>query len=175
MIGFEIGLKEFEKRYKEEKEGRAKIRLQILLLRKKKYTQQDIAATTSVTQGTVSNICTRFQNEGWNSVYDKPRSGKPPLLTQKQKEHLYQAMKQEIKKGKTRRGWQTKDVRIFIKEKFNQAYTPQHTRRIMHQLGMSPKVPRPQHQNQNQTDLGRFKKNSRGRSSLWQMNTESSA
>lgn len=175
MVSFNIPLKEFERRYKYEKETRAKIRLQILLLRKKKYTQQEIAASTYVTQGTVSNVCKRFLKEGWDSVYDKPRSGKPAALTKKQKEQLLFAMQEEIVNGKVHRGWQTKDVRIFIKEQFKQEYTPQHTRRIMHKLGMSWKVPRPQHQRQNPEDLARFKKNSRGRSCLWQMNMRSSA
>lgn len=173
-MNFNVALKEFEQRYKEEKEGRAKIRLQILLLRKKKYAQQEIAAATNVTQGTVSNICTRFLKEGWNSVYDKPRSGKPAHLNKKQKEKLQKAMQGEVTNGNIRRGWQTKDVRIFIKEKFGENYTPQHTRRIMHQLGMSVKVPRPQHQSQNSEEVKRFKKNSRGRSCLWQMNMSSS-
>lgn len=174
-MGFECPLKEFEKRYKNEKDSRAKIRLQILLLRKKKYGQQDIAAATNVTQGTVSNICTKFQKEGWASIHDKPRSGKPAKLTKKQKQKLLVAMNQEIVSENVKRGWQTKDVRIFIKEKFGETYTPQHTRRIMHKLGMSWKVPRPQHQKQNPEDVTRFKKNSRGRSCLWQMNTKSSA
>ena len=117
-MDWNISIKEFENKYKNEKDARAKIRLQILLLRKKKYTQQDIAASTNVTQGTVSNICNRFLKEGWSSVYDKPRSGKPPALTKKQKEKLLIAMKQEIVNDNIRRGWQTKDVKIFIKESF---------------------------------------------------------
>ena len=175
MVSFNIPVKEFENKYKQEKEIRAKIRLQILLLRKKKYTQQEIAVSTSVTQGTVSNMCKRFLKEGWNSVYDKPRSGKPAALNKKQKEQLRLAMREELVNGKIHRGWQTKDARIFIKEQFKQEYTPRHIRRIMHQLGMSWKVPRPQHQRQQPGSLAYFKKNSRGRSYLWQMNTNSSA
>lgn len=169
-MGFEIPLKEFEKRYKDEKDARAKIRLQILLLRKKKYTQQNIAASTQVTQGTVSNVCKGFLKEGWQSVYDKPRSGKPAALTTKHKEQLQKAMSEEFVHGNIRRGWQTKDVRAFIKEHFNQSFTPRHTRRIMHQLGMSWKVPRPKHQRQNPQAVAHFKKNSKGRSCLWQIN-----
>ncbi len=174
-MSFNIQLKEFANRYKKEQNARAKIRLQILLLRKKKYTQQEIAASTSVTQGTVSNVCNRFFKEGWSSIYDKPRSGKPSALSKRQKEQLYRAMQEELVNGNISRGWQTKDVRIFMKQHFHQEYTPQHTRRIMHQFGMSWKVPRPQHQKQNPENIAAFKKNSRGRFCLWQMNTKSSA
>jgi transposase len=174
-MSFDYSLKEFEKRYKNEKNARAKIRLQILLLRKKKYTQQDIAASTNITQGTVSNVCNRFIKEKWSSIYDKPRSGKPAALNKKHQEKLKKAMSEEFISGNVHRGWQTKDVRTFIKEQFNHSFTPRHTRRIMHQLGMSWKIPRPKHKRQNPQAVTDFKKNSRGRSSLWQMNMNSSA
>ena len=172
---FKLSVKTFENRYKQEKNLRAKIRLHILLLRRQKYTQQEIAGMVRVTQGTISNICRRFLKEGWQSVYDKPRSGKPAKLTAAEKEKLNSAMQHEFSDGKIQRGWQTKDVRSFMKEHFDQNFTMQHTRRIMHGMGMSWKVPRPQHKNRDEKSVVAFKKTSPGRFCLWQINTKSSA
>lgn len=174
-MNFDKPMIEFEKRYKIEQNARAKIRLHVLLLRRQKYSQQEIAAISSITQGSVSNICRRYLKEGWGSVYDKPRNGRPTQLTKAQKEMLREKMKNEIVDGKTHRGWQTKDVRSFLKEQFNKTFTVQHTRRIMHNIGMSWKVPRPQHKNHNEKDVRTFKKTSPGRYCLWQMSTKSSA
>ena len=174
-MNFNQPIQQFEMHYKKEKDARAKTRLHVLLLRRQKYLQQEIAAITRITQGSVSNICRRYLKEGWGSVYDKPRDGRPALLTKAQKEILKEKMKNEIVEGKIHRGWQTKDVRSFLKEQFNRTFTVQHTRRIMHKIGMTWKVPRPQHKNQNEKDVNTFKKTSPGRYCLWQMSTKSSA
>lgn len=172
-MNFEYPIYEFEQRYKHEHNARAKIRLQILLLRKKKYMQQDIAAYTNVTQGTVSNVCKRFLREGWNSVYDKPRSGAPARIVPAQKKRLHKAM-QDVVPGTTR-GWQTKDVCSYLKKHFHIDYTPRHARRIMHTIGMSWKVPRPQHKKHDPAAVQEFKKKSSWSSFRWQMSTKSSA
>jgi len=174
-MDFRIPLSTFETRYKKEKNSRAKTRLHILLLRRQKYTQPEIAGIVKVTQGTVSNVCRRFLKEGWNSVYDKPRSGKPAKLTLAQKQALRTAMQQEIVDDDTRRGWQTKDVRNFLYTTFHVHFTDQHLRRIIHEVGMSWKVPRPEHKNRDDKIIRAFKKTSRGRPSLWRPITQSSA
>jgi transposase len=174
-MDFRLPMREFEARYKKEKNARAKTRLHILLLRRQKYTQQEIAVTVHVTQGTISNVCRRYFKEGWSSVYDKPRSGKPSRLTVQQKSVLRERLAHEYVDGKVRRGWQTKDVRNVIKQDFGKTLSPWQTRRVMHSFKMSWKVPRPQHKNRDQALVDNFKKSSRGRSCQWQMSTKSSA
>ena len=174
-MGFNQPIGEFEMRYKKEKNARVKTRLHVLLLRRQKYSQQEIAAICRITQGSVSNICRRYLKEGWDSVYDKPREGRPARLTKVQKEMLREKMRDEIVDAKIRRGWQTKDVRSFLKENFNRTFTVQHTRRIMHNLGMSWKVPRPEHKNRDEKAVRTFKKTSAGRYCLWRISTKSFA
>ena len=175
IMDFNRPVSVFEKRYKSERDVRAKVRLHVLLLRRQKYTQPEIAGIVKITQGTVSNVCRRFLKEGWSSVYDKPREGRPAQLTKTQKQLLKKSMQEEIIDGKICRGWQTKDVCSFLKKEFNMTYTVQHTRRIMHDLGMSWKVPRPEHKNRDEKAVRAFKKTSRGRPSLWRPITQSSA
>jgi len=55
-------------------------RANILLLADKKYKGKDIARIVSITEVTISKLCRRFQNEGLDALYDKPRSGQPPKL-----------------------------------------------------------------------------------------------
>jgi transposase len=168
-------VREFERRYKAEKNVRAKTRLQILLLRRQKYTQQEIATIARVTQGTVSNVCRRFRKEGWQSVHDKPREGRPSRLTREQKAWLKRRMQEEVVDGDIRRGWQTKDVAALLKAEFGISFTRQHLRRQLHGIGMSWKVPRPPHKNRDEKAVRAFKKSSPGRYCLWQMSTNSSA
>lgn len=174
-MNFKLPIREFDSHYKKEKNARAKTRLHILLLRRQKYSQQEIASMVRVTQGTVSNVCRRFEKEGWSSVHDKQRDGRPSRLTREQQLALKERMSVEFVDEATRRGWQTKDVRMLLKEEFKTHYTPQHTRRLLHKIGMSWKVPRPVHKNRDPVAVETFKKTSRGRSCLWRMSTRLSA
>jgi len=172
---FNQPIREFEMHYKKEKDSRAKTRLHVLLLRRQKYTQPEIAAMVHVTQGTVSNICRRFLKEDWASVYDKPRDGRPSRLTPQQKNSLKELLSHEFVDGEIRRGWQTKDVTNLVKEKFSVKYSQRKVRDLLYELKMSWKVPRPEHKNRDEKVVRTFKKTSRGRPSLWQMTTQSSA
>ena len=174
-MDFNQPIQQFEMRYKKEKDARAKTRLQVLLLRRQKYTQPEIAAMVHVTQGTVSNICRRFLKEGWISVYDKPRDGRPSRLTPQQKTSLKELLSHEFIDGEIRRGWQTKDVTKLVKEKFSVKYSPRKVRDLLYEMEMSWKVPRPEHKNRDEKAVRTFKKTSRGRLSLWRMITRSSA
>ena len=171
-MSFRLPIDEFEERFKSEKNVRAKTRLHILFLRRRNQTQQNISDLVGVTQATVSNVCNRFLERGFDSVYNRPRSGRPSRLSTKQKAQLKKSMSNEIVDGETHRGWQTKDVRLFLKKRFNQTFTVQHTRRIMHGMRMSWKVPRPMHVNRDPKAVARFKKSSNEKFYLWQMNTK---
>lgn len=174
-MDFRLPVREFEYRYKKEKNARAKTRLHMLLLRRQKYTQQEIARMVHVTQGTISNVCQRYFKEGWSSVYDKPRSGKPSRLTAQQKAVLRERLAHEYVDGKVRRGWQTKDVKKLIKEEFNTTLSMWQIRRLMYSFKMSWKVPRPEHKNRDPAAIDNFKKSSRGRFCHWQASSKSSA
>lgn len=174
-MNFNQPIRQFEIRYKKEKDARAKTRLQVLILRRQNYTQSEIAMMVRVTQGTVSNICRRFIKEGWNSIYDKPRDGRPSRLTPQQKSSLRELLSHEFVEGEIRRGWQTKDVINLVKEKFGVKYSQRKVRDLLYELKMSWKVPRPEHKNRDEKAVRTFKKTSPGRLCLWQMNTQSSA
>ena len=174
-MDFNQPIRQFEMRYKKEKDARAKTRLHVLILRRQKYTQPEIAAMVHVTQVTVSNICRRFLKEGWMSVYDKPREGRPSRLTQQQKNSLKALLSNEFVDGETRRGWQTKDVISLVKEKFDVKYSQRKVRDLLHELKMSWKVPRPEHKNRDEKAVRTFKKTSPGRLCLWRMTIKSSA
>ncbi len=174
-MDFNQSIQQFEMRFKREKAVRAKTRLHVLLLRRQKYTQPEIATVVHVTQGTVSNICRRFLKDGWISVYDKPRDGRPSWLTLQQKKSLKELLSHEFVEGKIRRGWQTKDVTNLIKEQFSVKYSQRKVRDILYEMKMSWKVPQPEHKKRDEKAVRTFKKTSPGRLCLWHMNTKSFA
>ena len=55
------------------------------------------------------------------------------------------------------RGWQSKDVRVFLREEFEIVYTRQYVNRLLHTLGISLQVPRPRHKRRNQQAVDEFK------------------
>jgi len=63
-------------------------RANILLLADKDYLGKDIADIVSVSQVTISKLCRRFQEEGLDVLYDKPRSGQPRKLDGKAEARL---------------------------------------------------------------------------------------
>ncbi len=52
----------------------------ILLIADKDYFGKNIADIVSVSQVTISKLCRRFQEEGLDVLYDKPRSDQPRKL-----------------------------------------------------------------------------------------------
>ena len=169
-MNFRLSVREFEKRYKSEKDSRAKTRLHILFLRRRNQTQKNISELLSVSQGTVSNVCARFLERGFDSVYDRPRSGKPSRLSARQKSALRARLSKEYFDGNIHRGWQTKDVAQFIQKKFGVTYTMRAIRNLLHEFELSWKVPRPMHLNRDPKAVFRFKKSSNKKFYLWQMN-----
>lgn len=172
---FRTPVSEIEYCYKTEKNARAKQRLHVLLLRAKKYRQEDIAELVCVTQGTVSNVCARFKKFGLDSVYDKPRSGRPSKLTKVEKEKLVKRMSKPYAKGSVRRGWHIKDVMNIIRKEFKKDLSMRQVERTLHVMNMSWKVPRPEHKMRDEKAVHDFKKTSRGRYCLWELNMKSSA
>lgn len=63
-------------------------RANILLLGDKNYLGKDIANIVSVSQVTISKLCRRFQAEGLDVLYDKPRPGQPRKLDGKTEARL---------------------------------------------------------------------------------------
>jgi len=78
----------------------------------------------------------RYKDEGLEGLRDKPRSGKPPTVSNEIKERI----KQELSSSNT--GWETKEVIDYIQNKTGVKYHEVHIRRLLHRWGFSLKAPK---------------------------------
>lgn len=79
----------------------------------------------------------RYESEGVKGMSTKPRSGHPRSISEKR----YQSIKREV--ATKNQGWETKQIREFIKKKSGVLYSERHVIRLAHHWGLSLRVPRP--------------------------------
>jgi len=74
--------------------GRVAMRAQMILLSARHYTAPEIAEIQGVSRVTVYTWLDRFDAEGPAGLYDRPRSGRPPVLDDEAQQCLATALRQ---------------------------------------------------------------------------------
>lgn len=77
----------------------------------------------------------RFDELGLEGLKDQPRSGRPPLISEKK------ILKIKQKLSENQSGWEAKQVMDIIYKKTGVRYHEVHIYRLLHKWGFSPKVP----------------------------------
>src|SRR5437016_8562772 len=77
----------------------------------------------------------RFQREGLEGLRDKPRSGRPPDVS----EEKLLKIRNELSENPS--GWKVKQIMNIIYDKTGVRYHEVHMYRLLHKWGFSPKVP----------------------------------
>ena len=133
---------EIKKRYDEEKKGRIKQRLLIILKAFKIKSSYEIGDQVGVSHTKVQRWIKRFNKNGFDGLHDKPKSGKPSKLNEKQVLEL----KKEIDKPKEfRAGYKSLEILKLIYKLFKIKYTLVNVRRILHKRGYNRITPRSTH------------------------------
>lgn len=106
-----------------------------------------LADQHDVTWKTINNWLDRFAEQPIEQApYDEHRSGRPPKLTDEQKEQLFEALDDSPEAvGYDRQAWFPPLVYHYIKETFGIEYSLRHIRRLMHEAGLSWRTARPHH------------------------------
>ena len=154
----------FENKFVIENNPNVKQRLQLLLYLKEERDMRNVAELLRISLGLVHYWKERFEKEGLAGLQDKKGRGRKSELNKKQLKEISYAVDNGIQmKDGYERGYKTKDVREFIKNKFGINYTTRNCLKILRKLGYNLKVPRPRNKSRNQNDVdefkGRFKKN----------------
>jgi putative transposase len=105
-----------------------------------------------------SDWLARYDKEGVNGLKNRPKSGRPPKLSQEI------ALKIKRKLIESKQGWSTKQVQdIIIKESRGEVkYHYVYIYRLLHKWGFKQKVPRKIHVNTaSKEEKGQFKKEHR--------------
>lgn len=139
-------------------------RLRTIVLAKQGFTAPEIGICTGFSPRSVQEWVARYNGEGVAGLATKPGRGRKPPLTPEEAEQL----KQRIDAGPlpddgvcTLRG---KDVQRILRLEFGQLRSLNAVYGLLHRLGYSSLVPRPQHPQADPTAQEEFKKSS---ASVW--------
>jgi len=122
-------------------------------------------------QTSVSRFLRKYKHKG--IIKNLPRSGRPTKLTKKTLNQLRDKILTKIKSANNKYcSVSTKQVKKLIRKEIGEDYTMRHIGRIMHRLGFSLIIPRPQHLRHDQEKVDKFrdefKKNLK--QNMWVMN-----
>ena len=87
----------------------------------------------------------RFGKEGVEGLNDRPRSGRPRLLSTRKEEMIQHIIERPRVSKEGASSWTTTHVRALIRRKAGVTYTTRHVIRLMHRWGFEKIKPRPQH------------------------------
>ena len=155
-----ISVKQLEDKYENEKNVKAKIRLQCALLRKKGKSQPYISEVTGLPITTISDILRRFEKRGINGCYAIKQNGQPTKLSLMQRVKLKRIiLNSPLKSGLPFVIWTTKLVLYITNKLFKVEYTLRQITNILKSMGLTLQKARPEHIKTNKKLQAEFKKN----------------
>ena len=155
-----ISLARLEERYNKEINGKAKIRLQCAVLRKKGKAIPFISSVVGKRESTISDILRRFEQRGITGCYATKQKGQPFKLSPMERLKLRRALsKSPQEQSLPFVIWTTKLIKYFIKHTFSKEIVERQVQRIVKTLNMSIQKPRPEHIKANKKLQAQFKKN----------------
>ncbi len=118
--------------------------------------QQEIADLVGCHQTSVSRLIKKFTRKG--IVENLPRSGRPTKLKGKTFVQIKKKILNKINSENTEFGYvSTKEIKELIAKEIGVSYTIRHVERLMHKMGFSLIIPRPQHIRHNQKKVDNFR------------------
>ncbi len=133
------------------------IKLQALLLVKNDLSSAKVADDFSVHRSTVHRWIKRAETDGLFSLKCKPGRGIKSFLTAEQLSELNKALSDPIPTDDGySRGWHTKDVIQFVREKFKVSYSESRMRPIIKALGFSEITCKPKSKRWNEALTNEF-------------------
>lgn len=125
--------------YKKERDGRIKERILMLIHSYGGKSSRDVGKIIQCDQKLVLYWKKRYVLEGLEGLKTKLRSGKPTLLSRRQKEKI----KNKIAEDNPADPWTTKKVCDLIRKETGVKYTQRHVQRILRKWDFNLLVPRP--------------------------------
>lgn len=123
--------------------GRVSQRAQMVLLSAQRRTVPEIARIFGVGNNTVRKWMRRFDEHGPEGLYDEPRSGRPPKMTEKVSEHLVKMIQQDPKQsGYLATFWTIPMMVLALANKLRVKLSPSTVRQALHVAGLAWGRPR---------------------------------
>lgn len=140
------GITKLNELIKKEQNSKVKERLQTVLWRLKNEKYTEICKRLNRDKNTVSNWIKRWNKEGYEGLFDKPKSGRPTTLTIKEQEKVLNSLENREIKAKIT----CKLLSFQVKEEFGKDLTDEALRLFLHKHNLSWKKPKKKDYRQNE-------------------------
>ena|SRR5215208_1387379 len=87
--------KELKRLMKEDPSSRSRMRAHSILLSSKEYSIDEIADIYEVDRDTVSTWIENWEESGYEGLLDLPKSGRPPILNEKEQEKVKELVQKD--------------------------------------------------------------------------------
>jgi len=149
----------------------ARKKLQAFLLVKEGFKTSEISMKFSIHTNTLYSWIKQIKKEGLENLQIKPGRGLKSKLSETQFDELKKTILEPIKTedGYTR-AWQSKDVVLYIEEKYNVKYSFSRIRELLRFLGFRKIVCRPKNKRRNENLTQNFLTNVKKNEIYWVKN-----
>jgi transposase len=137
-------------------------RIRMVMHARQGETGASIAQRLGYTDRAVRKWVQRYNEGGLAGLKDLPRSGRPRHLDAAKDEEVRQRLDAGAQPGDGVCALRGEDVRRILEDEFGARYTLSGTYAVLHRLGYSSLVPRPQHPDADPAAQEEFEKNSEG-------------
>jgi transposase len=137
------------------KSAKLKERELIIKLSNDGKTCREIASLLGISKSKASYWIVRHNKT--NDLKDKPRSGRPTLLTKGRLADISEKIKTGLREQKFKAGISSKEVLEVLEKATGKRYTSRHARRLLHQMGFSLITPRVSHIRKDKESQNKFR------------------
>lgn len=123
----------------------ARDRIHAVILAMKGHPAREIANRLAYAPSWVNKWVSRYSEEGWAGLWDRPRSGQPKKLTLEQEGEFEKIVQRGPLPEERLSRYRAKDLKGILKEKFKVSYSLSGVKLLVHRLGFSSIKPRPKH------------------------------
>lgn len=152
-------LSELERALKKERLPKSKLRLQSVVLAVKGHSAAEIGRLMGVEKRTVASWILRYNRKGLSSLQDSPRPGRPMRMSPEQLTRFWKRIEAGAQPEDGVCSLRGLDLQRILKQEFDVTYSLNGVYWLLHYLGYSSLVPRPQHCQTGFEDQEDFKKN----------------
>ncbi|MEM3158603.1 MAG: helix-turn-helix domain-containing protein, partial [Nitrososphaerales archaeon] len=131
----QVQLSDLEYAYKREKDARVKERILLIMLIKEGRKPAHAARELRRAKSWAYTWRDRYEAEGIEGLRDKPRSGRPPMISQR----VQMSIRKHLRSYPY--GWKTREVMRLIYRRAGVVYSETHVCRLLHKWGFRRKVP----------------------------------
>ena len=124
-------------------------RAQAVVLAKQGRTAQDIATALGCSLKAVKNWVAQYNTGGIEALHERPRSGRPPRLDPAHYPRLKQRLVEPPRPEDGACALRGRDIQRILEREFGVLMSLQAVYDLLHRLGYSDLMPRPQHEDAN--------------------------